>query len=63
MACSEQSEGIFFAPRDDTGVIAFVLGSFSELEVRKGTKELINLEYSRIEFARLPRSARNDDVI
>jgi len=25
-ACSEQSEGIFFAPRDDTGIIAFVLG-------------------------------------
>jgi hypothetical protein len=24
-ACSEQSEGIFFAPRDDTGIIAFVL--------------------------------------
>ena len=23
----------------------------------------INLDYSRIEFARLPRSARNDDVI
>jgi len=22
-----------------------------------------NLDYSRIEFARLPRSARNDDVI
>jgi hypothetical protein len=24
-ACSEQSEGIFFAPHDDTGIIAFVL--------------------------------------
>ncbi len=24
-ACSEQSEGIFFAPREDTGIIAFVL--------------------------------------
>jgi len=24
-ACSEQSEGIFFALRDDTGIIAFVL--------------------------------------
>ncbi len=24
-ACSGQSEGIFFAPRDDTGIIAFVL--------------------------------------
>jgi len=33
-ACSEQSEGIFFAPRDDTGIIAFVLvlfGSYKEL--------------------------------
>jgi hypothetical protein len=29
-ACSEQSEGIFFAPRDDTGIIAFVLGFKSE---------------------------------
>ncbi len=25
IACSEQSEGIFFVPRDDTGIIAFVL--------------------------------------
>ncbi len=25
LACSEQSEEIFFAPRDDTGIIAFVL--------------------------------------
>ncbi len=25
LACSEQSEGIFFAPRDDTGKIALVL--------------------------------------
>ncbi len=24
-ACSEQNEGILFAPRDDTGIIAFVL--------------------------------------
>ncbi len=24
---------------------------------------MIHLDYSRIEFARLPRSARNDDVI
>ncbi len=24
-ACSEQSEGIFFVPRDDTGIISFVL--------------------------------------
>jgi len=27
-ACFEQSEGIFFAPRDDTGLIAFVLVQF-----------------------------------
>jgi len=25
--------------------------------------KFINLDYSRVEFARLPRSARNDDVI
>jgi hypothetical protein len=25
IACSEHSEGIFFAPRDDTGIIVFVL--------------------------------------
>ncbi len=25
LACSEQSERIFFAPRNDTGIIAFVL--------------------------------------
>jgi hypothetical protein len=30
--CSEQSEGIFFAPRDDTGIIVFVLNTRFLLE-------------------------------
>ena len=32
-------------------------------EKEKQLIHLIHLDYSRIEFARLPRSARNDDVI
>ena len=63
MAISEQSEGIFFAPRDDTGIIAFVLNRQKFLIPGGEQTSLLKINSFKLIFNGKVNAMKDYDVI